>query len=1055
MNRLVMALVAVGLSCGVSAAVRTADQEAEYAALKKESAALLSKADGALARIAVQEKVLKLPLTTAERVAALREIGSVYSGPLGKAEEGRVRFREAIKLVEADLKGHQGAERVKDLEMLELLWRGGLLQKKEADEVSEKILAAYYEDLKTLTGVNALIRRGDVRKYLLRMNRGLESDKSRAWDADTVAYVKDWVKTFDGLSDEEWLKKLGVSNINLAYGFLRVSEDGRRFALEKIADRIYGYKGTDKSFPDAQKRLVNASTGLASSSQAEDLRRRTATYYRTAGNLEACGEALYKINGDLEGARKAFAEAADTPKVLEWRAMLSEEPAHAWQLAYAREEFTNWVTKISGKTPDMSKVVLGTPESDPEAAAFAKRHVADFAKLKGNDGFIIAEEGGFLWWGEKKLYIVAAKTKGVLNGVYRFLERNSDIIWVREIESEDGFGTVYTKNPDFRNSISYLCDVPAYRKRYWTCGPYKEAQRWQARLLNNFGGSDPKPYYSWVYRNYSTYGDPDEMEVGLSLGMLLKYAESDPDVLSLVGGKRSTYHDCQLCFMNPKTVELFAKEAIALLESVPRRANRVFYCLGDNWSYCECEKYCKQPIALPDGTVVRPDEKRFRSTQYALFMNAVHERLLKKFPNLEPRYYSYLICATPPAVKPCAGGGTYCPYVKSHKKPVYDDAVNAGWHRNAEGFKAAGIPVWGLYEYYLCSTTPNFYHATMEVMQKDLAYYGAPLKEVYLDAGGSDGYNGLEANGKGANYEASAIEFYVASRLMWDPKTDVKAARREFCRRAYHGAAEIMSDYYEKLAENYNDDPAGCYWNDDPIIAAKHYVVEKDLASWLRETLAKAESAATDPRSKELVRRHRIHMEWLVREAEKMPRRLTLVVGKDWTEVGPLTKIGEPNTPSDGKTKMWVKNDQKTLFFKFEVQNEDWVKRYNDFKAAGKVGTSQDDKIPFDWNRGCELYLDGDRAAGGSYYHLCMMLNERLHTGYGASPATEPVTWSGTIEPIKGGIRGIVALPLKSFGIDISTGNKVGVQFLVNGSSWNGGQWHSPASFQTLQLNME
>ena len=34
-------------------------------------------------------------------------------------------------------------------------------------------------------------------------------------------------------------------------------------------------------------------------------------------------------------------------------------------------------------------------------------------------------------------------------------------------------------------------------------------------------------------------------------------------------------------------------------------------------------------------------------------------------------------------------------------------------------------------------------------------------------------------------------------------------------------------------------------------------------------------------------------------------------------------------------------------------------------------------------------------------------------------------------------------------------GNRIGCQFIGPGCAWNGGQWHSPASFQTLFLEMK
>ena len=44
-------------------------------------------------------------------------------------------------------------------------------------------------------------------------------------------------------------------------------------------------------------------------------------------------------------------------------------------------------------------------------------------------------------------------------------------------------------------------------------------------------------------------------------------------------------------------------------------------------------------------------------------------------------------------------------------------------------------------------------------------------------------------------------------------------------------AEEIMAGYYEKLAEVYNDVPAGCFCNDEPAGACKHDAYWKGAVS--------------------------------------------------------------------------------------------------------------------------------------------------------------------------------------------------------------------------------
>ncbi len=734
------------------------------------------------------------------------------------------------------------------------------------------------------------------------------------------------------------------------------------------------------------------------------------------------------------------------------------------QLAYAAEELAKWTAKISGAEipvadkPGTAKthIVLGTPKLSERI-----RKIADPEALKeigATDGFAILEKGD-------TVYIYGSKTKGVLNGVYRFLEKNSDIIWAREREAEDGCGTIYSRNPDLKNTIDSLVDVPVTPgQRSWTNNT-RGNSIWQARLLNTFtqpldGNMSPEKF-AFMRK----VGSMDEMSGTLSLGILDPCYEKHPEYFPLVKGKRVHYHDCQLCFMNPGTIKAFCEEAEKIVRGNPKKVTSYGLGLGDNWDVCECG-LCTAPIKLPDGTIVKPDDRNFRSTQYALFSNAVSDYLTKRFPWVKPiGAAAYLFTAEAPAVMVRGGGPFYCPYIKNHKKPVYDDSVNKAWHNKAEAFKAAGMPVSGLYEYYLCSSTPQFYHAICEVAQKDMQYYLPALKRIYLDVvyGDTDGHDA------GGVYDVSGIEFWVMSRLMWNPYVDVKETRREYCRRAYREAAPVMIEYYEKLAENYNSDPAGCFWNDAPVSAAKHYIVDKGLAGFVRETLAKAKAASVHPGSKELIRRHRARMEQRISAAEELPDIVTLPVpliageptsfdpdSADWRDAAPIlpfTKINNPKEPAERPSRLKIRHNREKLFILIEMENDKYKKAMDDLAALPDKG--MDPKRSFDWSNCAEMFLDGGLKAAGSYYHLSFMMNGRVSTGQGPTELENPPQWTAQPAKYDKGLRVLVTIPLAGIGVNISQGNKIGAMFIVNGGSWNGGQWHSPTGFQTLQLNMD
>ena len=868
------------------------------------------------------------------------------------------------------------------------------------------------------------------------------------------------LKEIESLPTDEWIDKIG-DVWQMFDSFCKCGEEYRRIGLEKVADRIYKLDRSEKKYADLQNRVRDPATRASRESRSEDLRRKQVEYYRVVGDKFNYAEKLWFEYNDIEAARKAFAAVEGEKKgaAQNWLAALADEADPTPQIEYARQELTNWVTKISGKAPDMEKFVLGTPKTNPEIADFAKKHKNDFARLAGNDGFIIAEEGGFLGFGSKKIYIAADRAKGVLNGVYRFLEKNSDIIWVRPMNAEDGCGTIYSKNPDFRNTIKYLADVPSI-PLHRSVGMHGNSIAWAARNLNSATYSTrtiDNPVGDFMSLN--KYGDTAERQLALTLDVLDKYRESDPDVFALLeNGKRDFGHDHQLCFMNPKTAELMAKEICEKLNRYPKCFNGVMLGQGDNWSLCNCKEWCSSRIDCGNGKFVEPTDKNFRSTQYTLFISRVSRLVREKHPNIRPfATGSYLFTAEPAGIEiesHCAGG--YCPYIKNHKRPVYDDVINKQWHDKAEGVFNAGMYYAGLYEYYLCTSTPHFYHAISEVAQLDLQYYlKHGLKSYYLDTNTEDGkwYNDLWHHGW-YSMNVSAIEYYVISRLMWNANIDVRETRREFCRRAYQDASDLMIEFVEKMAENYNSDPAGCFWNDDPVSAAKHYVVEKNLAPWARDILSRAEAKASHPGSKELIRLLREQYIGFVDKAEKMPSKVELRVGKDWTEVAPLTAVSHADKPAKEGVKMWVKNDNKHLWLKLQSENAEGIRKMSqEAKEKGTFGKATDN---FDWCHCAELFIDGGLAKVGGYHHFGFSFTGALYNGICSSKSDQKINWTCSIEPY--GEKGVVCelcWPLDEIGVDISKGNKIGVMFLFEGSAWNGGQWHSPTGFQILALGME
>lgn len=1082
------------------------------------------KKENGRAYVAKLDEVLlsRTDLTRDQKLKVLENKAATLVHTIQDRDLGKPVVMEIISMLRENLTKQEGEQRIGTLGAISRYYSWYWMTKEKNDcareilEIRKNLLATdkYRNDFNA-----TLDLRRDISLSLADLK---ETEARKEWDAETTSVIEKFLKEKSGLPDDEWLAKVPYSRIIAG---LAVNSEGKEKALAVI-EKILAMGGESKAVLRAKSQAPHFGNFLREGDSDLALR-----YWEC---MRACAEAaeisrdwgqwawakmgesdaLYRYNHDLDRTRFNLAQIASFPKAPKGKRdeaalyleMISdlEKPVDTSdakplqlsekapyfdskitdggkaaaqiryslrkpnrQIEYAATELTNWVAKISGAELPVNvanstlplAIVLGTPQTSDEIARFAATYPEDFSKLEGNDGFIIRER-------DNVIYIAARITKGVLNGVYRFLEKNTDIIFVRPLET-NGRGTVYGDIPTIKNCVKDLVDIPDIPLyRHWTSHGYYMHQ-FSSRLLNHI---NPRSYDGnmnpAIFKQWMTLDSMDNPTATLWLGIVMKYAESDPDIFPIIDGKRQIWHDCQLCFMNPKTADLFAKEAVKMLRGLPDRVTEIAIGLGDNSSVCNCEEWCMKPIKLADGSELPVDAINFRSTQYAVFCNRVWELIHKELPYINPPAHgAYLFTAEAPAIRPIGGAGTYCPYIKNHKKPVYDDDANEVWHRKAEDFKKAGMPFQFLYEYYLCSTTPQYFHAICEVAQKDIAYYQPALLGYYNDAGYSDTAD------NGMIWDASAIEFWTMSRLMWKNDIDLVETRREFCRRAYREAADIMIPYYEKLAAVYNEDPAGCFWNDDPVLAIKHYVVEKDLADWMRGTLEKALAAVRHPSSKWLIERHANWMLEILEKAEKTPKKTEITVpllkgepdtdidGNYWkaaAEIAPLTEISNPRKPPRSGVRMKTAQDGVNLFLLIETHDAGARKAYDKYAAEGKVGKSQDDTTPFDWCTLFELYLDGGRRTAGSYYQFGLMMNERRTTNFGSAPASEPVEWTAKIVPVgEDGLRALIKWPFDQIKVEPSKYNKIGAMFLVSGTAWNGGQWHAPTAFQTLKLELK
>lgn len=730
---------------------------------------------------------------------------------------------------------------------------------------------------------------------------------------------------------------------------------------------------------------------------------------------------------------------------------------------FAAEELQGFIEKISGaKLPVLNaignlraKIFLGVPETSKLLGKLSETYKDDLKLFKGNDGYAVRTAGS-------NIYIFAATPKGVLNGVYNFLDRNTDIIWARGMED---CGTIYSANPDLDVQQSDYVDVPKFLLRGWHICSYPRqshelTELWMIRNRCNFIGSSAVPE---LLEQRRKHGFIVEFGGGHNLNNYFlppeKYARENPDFYAFLDGKRRPEGHNQLCFTNEKMIKEFINVIDDKIKNAPAFVKTFNVMIEDNWNLCECPD-CKKPIKLEDGKTVEFSDEAFRSTQFFIFLNKVAEAVYEKYPDKEINSFGYYFTAIPPRVKLFKTINVrFCPYVKNDKETVENTPK---WkNRTEEWVKITPNLIWR--EYYGCAS--DFPRQLSDVAARDLQYISKlGIKRVFAEYIPDADTKKQQMT---ENWDASGMEFWLISNLYWDPYQDLEKLREKYINRTYHEAAPAMAEYYRLIHEAWYGDKAPSHWNDSAVKSAGFYIIGKGHEKPCREALEKAEKMTADPRIKKLIKRNLDYFNSLLTKAASQKTPAVAVpfmqtqampdfkneIWKNAASIESLKIMDSPDKESAFKTVINIFHDRKNLYLRIKCSGQTPESLY-----ALPAGQKRDT-----WPKGdhIELFFDGDKKQAGGYYHLAFDFRKNIYDAICFDTKWD-CNWELATETVSDGWHAVAKIELKSLGIDINQGGTFKGLFyrMKNGDpkehgSWGGGVVHAPTGFGDITLNFE
>ena len=533
-------------------------------------------------------------------------------------------------------------------------------------------------------------------------------------------------------------------------------------------------------------------------------------------------------------------------------------------LKYAASELSHWIKEISGaqlKVLNKSgnaryKILLQVnPKGFPE----------DLKKLKGNDGYAVRQKGN-------TVYLFASCSKGVLNGVYRLLFKNSDIIWARP---NTKFGTIYSKNPNLALTKTDYLDVPVYIQRGWQLHPYAHvpSEEWLARNCSNWSivGVTQCENKKWRKR-WAKYGFSNEYGGGHNIAGLYiqekKYYAKHPDFFPFKKGKRLNFSECkmgvQLCFSNPDMLKSFIKELDMRIKNNPDYETfRIM--IEDNYNSCEC-KNCMKPIKLANGKTITHKHKAFRSTQFFMFLNKIARYMKKHYPEKRILTMAYFFTEIPPMCRLEPNIGlTLCLIYRDGKAPL-NTKKNKKSNDNLKGWVKVTKNV-VFREYYGLAPAfprPLDAHAIADWQYVNKTY---GLDRTYSQMYG-DGIGHLTQGIKVWNF--NSMYFWVLANGPWNPYLGVKALRTEFLKRVYGPAAEDVRKFYRLIEVNWLKDEAKSFWDDRTYVLWNSVVRKNKLEKQCRKLLEQAALKVNHPKGKKMLAELRATFEEKVADEAKL-----------------------------------------------------------------------------------------------------------------------------------------------------------------------------------------
>lgn len=756
----------------------------------------------------------------------------------------------------------------------------------------------------------------------------------------------------------------------------------------------------------------------------------------------------------------------------------------------ALKEMQDVVAMISGAAlpraealrDDVLQIILATPDTFPELSTLFPD---DLAWIGDSDGFAVRQI-------DNKVYIFGNQSKGMLNGVYDFLEENCGILWTRGV---DELGTLYTEQPTLTISNCDYREKSPFAVRGWnSCGQGASgrhhsdtATRWfdgRTKLNARVGGfkGDIDTFvaedgYAYTVNGLAPFGPGVTLYVD-------EYFDEHPDyyMTDTKGNPWKNQWGSNLNFYNMEAAEALALELVEYGHQ--NNIEYVGYSQSDNQHFCmivDGVDLATQPFTV-DGVTVTPEMDNYKSTVYWNFVNHAARKVKELDPNMKIVSLAYIYAEYAPAIDIEDNIVIqFAPIQGDDHLPIETSANNASVKKNLEDWaeKTKNIVV---YNYYGCLPCEIYSRPIAEKVQQDLQWY------IELGLMGVTPEGGVDSAPGYPNYNAWSMNhlyYWQMNELFWDPYADLDALTVKFCDAAYGKGSEYMQEYYRLIQSGWDkyDDMVWYISGGDTYI--KKFIIDAGIADQVKAALENAFNTAegeTEKKRIDLIRKtiNEQIEKWanfesedgyayysgLGKETLTAEENLSVTEGP-WSEVKPLTVFkGQELEDCFRDVEVRLIWDEENVYVAYKIPNE-------------KIGTDENpyDKITdmseYDnWFKNSpefnETYLCGNMTNMGDHHAFYSDAKDQtLQYDAGAAFHARPYEWESHSRQIAEGEpsqrywMNVLVIPFDMLGVNYKSA-VLGGTFISNindqsySSSiyygWCGANVWSTSSFRLIEM---